>query len=384
MRPAARLPPLLLHGRVLTPQRELRDASILVERGRVAWVKPGAQPKEGARRFGKAGDTIAPGFIDLQVNGLQGHDAAGGGSAIAAIAQRLPAFGVTAFLPTLISRPLSEAVEFIHAVGAAAGSAAGARILGAHLEGPFLNPAFRGAHDGAYLLDPEPAHLAPILQGAPRMITLAPELPHALDATRALTRCGVLVSAGHSGATYAEGQTAIEAGVRFATHLFNAMTPWNHREPGIAGALLADPRVTLGLIADGVHLHDATLAMLLDVRAAGLALTTDQTGAAGVPPGRYLLGHTVVESDGQSVRRADGTIAGSVATMDQLLQRVTRLPGGSLGRAVAMATLAPALALGERHLGRIRRGAPADLVVLDRELRVRLTLVGGAVAYHAA
>jgi N-acetylglucosamine-6-phosphate deacetylase len=384
MRSAARLPPLLLRGRVLTPQRELGDASILVERGRVAWVKPGAQASEGARRFGKAGDTIAPGFIDLQVNGLQGHDAATGGSAIAAIAQRLPTFGVTAFLPTLISRPLSEGVAFIHAVKAAAGSASGARILGAHLEGPFLNPAFRGAHDGAYLLEAEPAHLAPILEGAPRMITLAPELPHALDATRALTRRGVLVSAGHSGASYAEGQAAIEAGVRFATHLFNAMTPWNHREPGIAGALLGDPRVTLGLIADRVHLHDATLAMLLGLRAAGLALTTDQTGAAGVPPGRYLLGHTVVESDGQSVRRADGTIAGSVATMDQLLRRVMRLPGSSLGRAVTMATLAPALALGEPHLGHIQRGAPADLVVLDRELRVRLTLVGGAVAYRAA
>jgi len=199
------------------------------------------------------------------------------------------------------------------------------------------------------------------------MVTLAPELPGALAATRALTRAGVLVAAGHSGATWSQGCAAIAAGVRFATHLFNAMAPWNHREPGLAGALLADERVIVGIIADGVHLHHAALELVFRARPAeSIALTTDQTAAATLGPGRYRLAGAAVRSDGIAVRRLNGTLAGSAATMDQLVQRAATLARDGLRAAVMMATRGPARALGlAPDLGHLRRGGPADLVVLD-------------------
>ncbi len=371
----------LLTGRVLTPEQDLPEASILFQDGRITAIRKGRPARASSQPLSRRDDIIVPGFIDLQVNGLAGHDVAQGSVAICAISQALPAYGVTAFLPTLISRPLGEAVHFVETIGAPAASGA----LGAHLEGPFLNPEYRGAHDAAYLLPPDAASIRRVLKSPPRLLTLAPELPGALAAARALTQAGVLVAAGHSGATYAQGQAAIAASVRFATHLFNAMAPWHHRDPGIAGALLADPRVTLGLIADGLHLHEHALELVLRLRGpSGIALTTDQTAAAGAPPGSYLLGHTVLRSDGQAVRRLDGTIAGSAATMDALVRRAATLPGSSLRAAVAMATRTPARALGlHRRLGQIRPGYAADLVVLDRHYRVRLTLVAGAVAFRA-
>src|SRR5712691_4266372 len=374
---------LLLQGRVLTPRLELALATVLVDGERVPWVQPGRVDVPGSTMLTKVGDTIAPGFIDLQVNGLAGRDTASGANAITAISHDLPRFGVTGFLPTLISRPLDEAVAFVRA--SAAASAPGARVLGAHIEGPFLNPRYRGAHDPEFLLDPTADHVQKLLELPPRLVTLAPELPGALEAVRKLTAAGVVVSAGHSAAAFAEGQAGIEAGIRFGTHLFNAMAPLHHREPGLPGALLGDERVTIGLIADGAHVHPSMLR--LAIRLAGparVALTTDQTAAAGSPPGRYMIAGRENISDGTAVRLAEGTLAGSVATMDQLVRLVASLPGFDLRDAVEMASLTPAHVLGmQRKVGAIRGGAFADLVVLDPEQQVRLTLVGGKVVFHA-
>jgi len=367
----------LLRGRVLTPARALEPGTVLVEGGRVVWVRAGEHRVGGAELLTAPGDTVAPGFVDLQVNGFAGYDATQGTDAIERISAALTATGVTAFMPTLISRPLAEGRAFVEA--AARARARGARVLGAHLEGPFLSPRHAGAHDPAEMLEPTPDRVAAVLAVPPRMTTLAPELPGALAAIARLHRAGVLVSVGHSAATAEETAAGFEAGARFVTHLFNAMSPFKQRQPGLPGAALMDRRPTVGLIADGEHVHPLAMELAIRLRGArGIALTTDQTTAAGAPPGSHLLGGEEVVSDGRTVRLGDGTLAGSTATMDGMVRVLAGL-GVGLREAVEMATLTPARALGERRLGRIGAGLPADLVVLDSALRVRVTLIGGQV-----
>jgi N-acetylglucosamine-6-phosphate deacetylase len=369
----------LLHGRVLTPVRDLASASVLVEDGRVAWLRPGLEPAARAEPLAEPGDIILPGFLDLQVNGYGGCDAGSGPEAIAAISGQLPATGVTGFLPTTVSRPLEDAVAFARATAQVA--APGALVLGAHIEGPFLNPRHRGAHEQRWILEPTPKRVDLILAAAPRLVTLAPELAGGLEAVSRLSRAGVVVSVGHTGATYEQTAAAIEAGARFATHLFNAMPPVHQRDPGAATALVLDRRVALGVIADGVHVASPLLDLVVRARAgAGVVLTTDQMAAAGMPPGRYQLGGQEVTSDGTTARTVDGALAGSVAAMDEMLRRMAEVAG--LRRAVTMATAAPARLLRERALGRIDGGLPANLVVMDAELRVRATLVAGRLAYR--
>jgi N-acetylglucosamine-6-phosphate deacetylase len=359
------------------------SSSLLVEDGTVTWVGKGAAPwRPDEVVIAEPGELIAPGFVDLQVNGFGGHDAGAGTDAIAAISELLPATGVTAFLPTLISAPVEAGAEFAAAADAGVG-ASGARVLGAHLEGPFINPSFRGAHDRACLTDPTPKKVDVVARARPRMVTLAPELPGALGAIPRLRAAGIVVSAGHTGADFECGRSAIAAGIRFGTHIYNTMTAVHHRRPGIALALLLDPKVTVGLIADGEHVHPAVCEQVVRAKGASrIALTTDQTAAAGMPPGSYRLSSRNVISDGTVVRLEDGTLAGSAATMDQLVRLMSGLPGMNVARAVAMATIVPARLLGERSLGQIRVGACADLVVLDRNLRVRLTMVGGEVKFR--
>jgi N-acetylglucosamine-6-phosphate deacetylase len=356
---------------------------VLVEGDVITWVGQGAPPyRPDEEVVAGPGETIAPGFIDLQVNGYASHDAAAGADSIAALSNALPASGVTAFLPTLISAPVEVGAAFAAAVGAAA-EAPGARVLGAHIEGPFLNPSFRGAHLREHLAEPTPENVDVIEAARPRLVTLAPELPGALAAIERLHQAGVVVSAGHTGADYEQGRKAIAAGVRFATHVYNAMPPVHHRRPGIALALLLDPRVTVGLIADGEHVHPAVCEHLIRVKgAARVALTTDQTSAAGAPPGTYELSGRPVVSDGRVVRLKDGTLAGSAASMPDLVHLVARLPGMKLGRAISLASTVPARVLGEARLGRIAEGACADLVVLDSDMRVRLTMIRGVVIFR--
>jgi N-acetylglucosamine-6-phosphate deacetylase len=360
------------------------ESCLLVEGGLVTWVGEGSPPEPPDEEIvADAGELIAPGFIDLQVNGYGGHDAATGPDAIAAISAALPATGVTAFLPTLISAPVHEGATFVAAVTAVAAEAPGARVLGAHIEGPFLSPSFRGAHLRALLTNPTLAEVDVIAAARPRLVTLAPELPGGLAAVARLCQAGIVVGAGHTGADFELGRRAITAGVRFGTHIFNAMPPVHHRQPGIALALLLDPRVTVGLIADGEHIHRAVCEHLLRTKTSSrVALTTDQTAAAGMPPGMYQLSNRPVVSDGVVVRLKDGTLAGSPTTMDVLVARMAGLPGMTVSRAIGMASTVPARVLGEHGLGRIGVGACADLVILDPNLKVRLTMVQGVVKFR--
>lgn len=356
---------------------------MLVEGDTITWIGRGNPPRRPDEEIvAGPGELIVPGFIDLQVNGFAGHDAAAGADSIAAISEALLTTGVTAFLPTIISEPVEVGADFAAAVGAAA-EAQGARVLGAHIEGPFLNPSFRGAHLRSNLARPTPENVAVLLQAHPRLVTLAPELPGALPAIERLFRAGVVVAAGHTGADFEQGRQAVAAGVRFATHVYNAMPPVHHRRPGIALALLLDRRVTTGLIADGEHVHPAVCEQLLRVKGpARIALTTDQTSAAGARPGVFMLSGRPVHSDGRVVRLEDGTLAGSAATMPDLLRLMARLPGMNAARAVSLATTTPAKVLGEGRLGRLAVGACSDVVVLDAELTPRLTMVRGSVKFR--
>ena len=362
----------MLRGSVVGPGGGLREAEVVIAGGRIHEVRLGG-PGDGEA-------IIAPGFVDLQVNGFGGHDAAAGPEAITAISGLLPRTGVTAFLPTMISRPLDEGRRFVEAAAGAA--APGARVLGAHLEGPFLDPEHRGAHDPTCLWPPTADRVARVLERPPRLMTLAPELEGGLEAVRTLACAGVTVAIGHSGATYEQGLSAMEAGARFATHLFNTMPPLHHRAPGLVGAVLDDARVTAGLIADGLHVHPTLLGLAACAKGAGrLALTTDQVSAAGASPGRYRISGREVIREGQAVRLPDGTLAGSAATMDLLVRNATAQLG--LHRALTMATRTPARVLGESRLGRLAPGCEADLVVLDRDLGVRRTLVAGRTVFSA-
>ena len=364
-----------LHGRP--------DArALLVEDGVVTWIGSGPPPVKPEETLEvPEGGLAAPGFIDLQVNGFAARDAAGGPDDLCVISSRLPETGVTAFLPTLISSPLDGCLEFVRM--AAAAESPGARILGVHLEGPFLNPDFRGAHDRRKLIEPDEPAVARLLEVPPRMLTLAPELRGGLAAISRLHRAGVVVSAGHSGADFETGEKAVAAGVRFGTHIFNAMTPFHHRRPGLPAALLADRRVTVGIIADGHHLHPATCEHTIRLKGPGrVALTTDQTAAAGAEPGAYPLAGRSTASDGATVRLANGKLAGSLATMDELLRRSAALRGVGVAAAVDMASRVPARILRERRLGRLAVGAAADLVLLDADLQVSLTMVGGRVVFR--
>jgi N-acetylglucosamine-6-phosphate deacetylase len=379
-------PGLLLRGRVITPARDFAEGSVLVENGRVTWVRPGRIDVAGVELIDRPGQVIAPGFIDLQVNGFAGNDAAAGTASISAIAAALPRTGVTAFLPTMITARLDCMANFVTSVEAARRAAGpeSARILGAHLEGPFLDPRKRGAHDADLMVDPTEANLDALLAGGlPTLVTLAPETLGAVAAIRRLVALGVTVSAGHSSAGLKEAKAGLAAGIGFGTHLFNAMSGLDHHSPGLAAALLDDRDVVTGLIADGHHVDPVLLAIAIRLKGPDrMALTTDQTAAAGMPPGRYQLGDRAVVSDGETVRLEDGTLAGSVATMDRMVNLVARLDGVGLRAAVQMATSTPATVIGRgRGLGRIRAGGPADLTVLDGDGQVQMTLIGGRVAF---
>jgi N-acetylglucosamine-6-phosphate deacetylase len=264
-------------------------------------------------------------------------------------------------------------------------------VLGAHLEGPFLNPARAGAIPPEFMFPAEPARLARLLDAAPdtlRLMTIAPDAPGALDLIPTLVERGIVASLGHTAADYDLFQRALVAGARHTTHLFNAMTGIAHRAPGAAGAALTDDRATVELIADGHHIHPAILALALRAKGASrAALVSDAVGPAGLPPGEYDWLARRVVSDGETVRLPDGTLAGSLGTLDRALRVVTApLPDGaglSLVEAAHVLATTPARILGLSTKGQIALGYDADLVAIDDNGRVRLTLIGGHVAFDA-
>jgi N-acetylglucosamine-6-phosphate deacetylase len=287
--------------------------------------------------------------IDLQVNGAGGHDLTEAPERVWDVGTVLARHGVTAFLPTLVD-PSWATVDRARAAlaGGPPSGYAGATPLGWHVEGPFLAGAKAGAHDAGRFLVPT---VAPVADWSPatgvRMVTLAPELPGALEVVEALVGNGVVVSAGHSAATWAEARAGFDAGIRSVTHLFNAMARLDHREPGLPGAALADDRVTIGMIPDGLHVHPGLIALVRRTVGPGrLAVVTDAIAALGVAPGRHSLAGREVLVDETACRLPDGTLAGSVLGLDRAVRNLADFTGCSMEEARLAATTVPARLLG--------------------------------------
>ena len=330
---------------------------------------------------------LVPGLVDLQVNGYYGVDLADcDPEGWALVARRLPETGTTAFLPTFITAPVATLAATLRSAQKITGAVTvGARVLGVHLEGPFLSPARAGAHRRDWMVPPSPGAVAELLEaghGLLRLVTLAPETDGALAAVAALTVAGVVVGVGHSDATAGQVASAADVGARMVTHLFNAQRGLHHREPGVVGQALTDHRLTSGLVVDLCHVSAAACAIAFAAAPGRICLVTDASAAAGMPPGRYLLGGQPVElpPGGAAPVRPDGTLAGSALRMDRAVANAVAV-GLGLAEAVAAASRIPADLIGRPDLGRLAPGAPADLAWLGDDLRTKATWVGGEQVY---
>ncbi|HMJ34558.1 MAG TPA: N-acetylglucosamine-6-phosphate deacetylase [Baekduia sp.] len=373
-------PPTLSSG----PSRRLGVRAALVDGELVPGdvVVAGAGVLEvGAGPAGEAGVAV-PGFLDLHINGLVGVDFLStdlDGYRAASVA--LAATGVTGYLPTFITSPLADYDDALAVALRAAADApgtGGARVLGVHLEGPYLSPRWPGAHDAALLRRPDVDEALALCEGGlVKMVTLAPELDGGLDLVSALVARDIVVSCGHSDADAATAGAAFDRGARAITHLYNAHRRWAPRDPGVGGAALVRPGVTVQAIVDHVHLApEAAYAAFLTARDR-FSLVTDAMEAAGQGDGTYRLGRRAVEVHGGRAELSEGLLAGSVLTMDQAVRNLVGC-GASLADAVGAATAAPARLLGDPGLGILRPGARANITVLDDDLRVVRTLVDGA------
>jgi N-acetylglucosamine-6-phosphate deacetylase len=371
-----------------TPLEQIENPVVVLEDGHILSVASRAATRipENARYVDFADSILAPGFIDIHVHGGAGHDVMQPGEdSLAAMECHFARRGVTSYCPTTVTAPLDKTLEALDRLAISRKrrrDGRRSRPLGLHLEGPFISHAKRGVHPVEYLLEPSPELFEKLWDAAGEnvaVMTIAPEIPGAIETIRAAASRGVCVSLGHSNATLAEAQQGIAAGARHATHTFNAMRPLDHREPGVLGAVLADDRVTADLIADGVHVHPEIVSVFLRAKGEqGAVLITDAISATGMGDGKFLLGGMEVVVTGDRCEH-DGRLAGSVLTLDRAVRNVAQFGGWSLQQSVRLATLNPAHVLGRNDIGIIAPGAQADIVVLSREGEVQETIVAGQV-----
>jgi N-acetylglucosamine-6-phosphate deacetylase len=377
----------LTSATIVLPDRILHDASLAIEDDRI--VEVGRRTVAGGRDL--HGHVIVPGFIDVHVHGVEGMDALEGAEVISRLAARFPRFGVTAFCPTSIACVPSQLRDMLKGIRHARATPApgAARVLPAHLESNFISPDYKGAQPLRCLCTPNgraegdfTGHeiLAEIEAARPdvAIVTVAPEVEGVLALIPELVRHGHRVSLGHSGATYDQSQAGIDAGARHATHLFNRMTGLHHRDPGLVGAVLESDALAAELICDGVHVHPAAVRSVLAAKGPGKIMAiTDGTAAAGLPRGATtnLGGRPITVGD--VARLEDGTIAGSVLTMDAAFRLLVQEMGVTLIDAAQMCSSTPARELGLYGHGVLTTGSVADFVVLDRDLRVVETYISG-------
>jgi N-acetylglucosamine-6-phosphate deacetylase len=357
----------------------------------------GSGPPPGRPDFELTSGFLVPGLVDLQVNGYFGVEL-GDADPVgwAEVVRRLPETGTTAFLPTFITSPVDETVTALRAAAGFAadltgsnGEPAGARVLGIHLEGPFIAANRRGAHNPAWIISPDRQTVGVLLaagSGLVRVVTLAPEIDGAIAAIKQLAAAGVLASVGHSDATAAQVTAAASAGARLVTHLFNAQRPLHHREPGVVGQALTDTRLSSGLIADLHHVAGTIAGLAFRIAPGRIFLVTDATASAGMAPGRYVLGGEPIDvtgADGTPPVRADGTLAGSALRMDRAIANMVAV-GIGLPDAVAAATRIPADLIGRPDIGRIETAAAADLTWLNDDLTTAATWVCGRQVFRSS
>lgn len=397
---------------LVLPDRVLSPGTLVIEDSRIVDIAPGTRAASGREQhFDLAGHLVVPGFIDVHVHGVEGHDTQADADGIDAMARRLPRYGVTAFCPTSIAcspEVLTRMLAALRAVRTAP-IAGGARVLPAHLESNFINPDYRGAQPLDCIRRPPPRagaalrglhdEAAAVLEegftgadidaiiAANRadvgIVTIAPEMPNAIDLIRSLTAAGHRASLGHSGATYDEAMAGVEAGACHATHLFNRMTPLGHREPGLTGAVLHADALAAEIICDGFHVHPSVMRLAIDLkRPQRVMAITDGTAGSGLPTGtRVTIGGRPITVTPKAAFLDDGTLAGSTLTMDGAFRQLVNVVGLSVVDAAIMCATTPARELKLEGRGILTAGAFADLVVLNRQLEVVRTFIDGDAAY---
>ncbi len=376
----------LTHARQANEDGSFTPLTVYIRQGKIAGLAEALDVPSGVNCFDCGGAVLAAGLVEIQINGGFGCDFTDDPDSIWQVAAQLPRYGITSFLPTIITSPLETVQRALDVWKAGPPDGwRGAWPLGLHLEGPFLNPGKKGAHNPLYLRLPtedDGQNWSP--QNGVRLVTLAPELPGAEQLVRRLTRQGVTVFAGHSLATFEQAQAAFSWGVRGGTHLFNAMPVLEGRAPGLVGALLTTFGVSFGLIVDGIHVLPAMVQLVVSAHADGLILVTDAMAALGMPPGCYRLGDFDVQVDAVSARLADGTLAGSVLTANAAVWNLAQFTGWSAARALSAFSSRPAQMLGLEDRGCLCVGGRADLTLLDweRNATVLGTLVAGEWVYQ--
>jgi N-acetylglucosamine-6-phosphate deacetylase len=373
----------LLHtAKALTPTTEIPDAGILFRDGVIEAIGPraGISLPAGAQEIVATEQTAVPGFMDVHIHGAGGHDVMEATEeAMNAVTRTVARHGTTSFVATTVTANPDQTCRSVEGIARfiarqLKSDEPRAEVLGVHYEGPFLNKVRRGVHPAEWIQLPSAELLERLLQAAAgnaRILTIAPELLGATPCIDAALKAGVVVAMGHTDATYEQARAAIARGVRHAVHVYNAMRPFSHRDSGVIGAVLTSPEISGELIADGVHVEDAAMRLLLQAKGArGVILISDGLSATGMPDGTYMLGGFEVTVSGGVCRDASGTLAGSTLTLDSALRNIVAL-GVPLADAVRMLTINPATLLGiEFKKGALRTGADADIVLLDESLQI--------------
>lgn len=380
-----------LKGDLVADGQQLHNGLVVVENGTITYAgKADEYEKALPDHVVTVEDGwICPGFVDMHMHGIDGYDTMDGTpESLQAISTALARHGVTSFLATTMTAPYAQLEQVL--VNIAQNSREGlpgAQAIGIHLEGPWINPRYKGAQKEENIAIPKldaVQKLYGLSEGLIKVVTIAPEQPEALEAIAWLKERDVIVSAGHTGATFAQATEAVDAGVRHFTHCFNAMTGLHHREPGVVGAAMYHEQLSTELIADGIHVHPAVMKILYRVKTPErLALVSDSMRAAAMGEGTYDLGGQEVHVQDNQAKLADGTLAGSILTLNRAVGNMVTLSGVSLPDAVEMASLTPAsiLGYGERK-GRLAAGYDADITVLNTQFDVTMTFVAGKEVYH--
>lgn len=369
---------------ILTPQGKLEKVSLMIEGGTITGIHPVGQLSADTD-IDAEGWIASPGWIDLQINGGFGHDLTTNPERLWDVAAQLPKFGVTGFLPTIITSSADtyqKAIEVIRK-GPPQGWR-GAHVFGWHFEGPFLNAGKKGAHNPDCLILPDMEFIKNwSRENGVAMVTIAPELPGAEEAASILRERGVVLSMGHSLATLEEARRAVDHGFTSATHLFNAMPALDHRKPGLACEVLLNPAVTTGIIADGQHVDPNMVNLAWKMKAPDkLALVSDAVGALGMPPGDFNQGGLEIVVSEDSAKLKNGTLAGSVLRLDRALRNVMTFTGSSIEQVLPALGVVQAKLLGLAKNGRIEPGFNADLTVVDHVGNLKMTIVEGQILFR--
>ena len=375
----------IVNGKIILPDSIVEGRALLFDE-KIAGLSETVP--EGAEIIDAKGRYVAPGLVDIHIHGYLGEDTSDGSvEGIRKMAEGIVKNGVTAWLPTTMTvsyDDLRRAFDAVRVLMDKKNNPKGAQIMGVHAEGPFINPSKKGAQAVEYI---RPADALFLIENSDviRIVTIAPEMPGALDCIREVTeKTSILVSMGHTAANYETAKAGIEAGVRHATHLFNAMTPLNHRDPGVVGASLADDRVSTELIADTFHISPDLFGLVAKVKGDNLILITDCTRAGGLEDGEYTLGGQPIFVKGIECRLADGTIAGSVLKLNNAIRNMRDHTSLPLEQIVRMASINAARCIGlDKTKGSLEAGKDADIILADENFAVSETIIAGETVWAA-